>query len=114
MKKSRGIVAFFYHYYYYYYYYHYYYYYSCYYYYYYYYYHHHHHHHHHHSYNYNDSYATLHYNTLIKLQYVTATNAKLKDRRTPHVTNFFRLRPSIEKQEGKRKYKSECSCTVSE
>ena len=39
---------------------------------------------------------------------------KLKDRITPHVTNFLRLRLSIEKQEGKRKYKSECSCTVSE
>jgi hypothetical protein len=52
---------------------------------------------------------------------------KLKDRITPHVTNFFRLRLSIEKQEGKRKYKSDgavmvgefvcmyvCSCTVSE
>ena len=51
----------------------------------------------------------------------------LKDRITPHVTNFFRLRLSIEKQEGKRKYKSDgavmvgefvcmyvCSCTVSE
>ena len=53
--------------------------------------------------------------------------AKLKDRITPHVTNFFRLRLTIEKQEGKRKYKSDgavmvgefvcmyvCSCTVSE
>ena len=52
---------------------------------------------------------------------------KLKDRITPHVTNFFRLRLTIEKQEGKRKYKSDgavmvgefvcmyvCSCTVSE
>ncbi len=51
----------------------------------------------------------------------------LKDRITPHVTNFFRLRLSIEKQEGKRKYKSDgavmvgefvcvyvCSSTVSE
>ena len=51
---------------------------------------------------------------------------KLKDRITPHVTNFFRLRMTIEKQEG-RKYKSDgavmvgkfvcmyvCSCTVSE
>ena len=51
----------------------------------------------------------------------------LKDRITPHVTNFFRLRLTIEKQEGKRKYKSDgavmvgefvcmyvCSCTVSE
>ena len=51
----------------------------------------------------------------------------LKDRITPHVTNFFRLRLVIEKQEGKRKYKSDgavmvgefvcmyvCSCTVSE
>ena len=54
-------------------------------------------------------------------------NSKLKDRITPHVTNFFRLRLTIEKQEGKRKYKSDgavmvgkfvcmyvCSCTVSE
>ena len=32
---------------------------------------------------------------------------KLKDRITPHVTNFFRLGLSIEKQEGKRKYKSD-------
>ena len=52
---------------------------------------------------------------------------KLKDRITPHVTNFFTLRLSIEKQEGKRKYKSDgavmlgefvcvyvCACTVSE
>ena len=52
---------------------------------------------------------------------------KLKDRITPHVTNFFRLRLIIEKQEGKRKYKSDgavmvgefvcmyvCSCIVSE
>ena len=51
---------------------------------------------------------------------------KLKDRITPHVTNFLRLRLTIEKQEGKRKYKSDgavmvgkfvcmyvCSCTVS-
>ena len=55
------------------------------------------------------------------------TAPKLKDRITPHVTNFFRLRLIIEKQEGKRKYKSDgtvmvgefvcmyvCSCTVSE
>ena len=55
------------------------------------------------------------------------TSIKLKDRITPHVTNFFRLRLSIEKQEGKRKYKSDgavmvgefvcvyvCSCTVGE
>ena len=54
-------------------------------------------------------------------------NSKLKDRITPHVTNFFRLRLIIEKQEGKRKYKSDgavmvgkfvcmyvSSCTVSE
>ena len=53
--------------------------------------------------------------------------AKLKDRITPHVTNFFRLRLTIEEQEGKREYKSDgavmvgefvcmyvCSCTVSE
>jgi len=51
----------------------------------------------------------------------------LKDRITPHVTNFFRLGLTIEEQEGKRKYKSDgavmvgefvcmyvCSCTVSE
>jgi len=44
----------------------------------------------------------------------STNNQQLKDRITPHVTNFFRLRLSIEKQEGKRKYKSECSCTVSE
>ena len=54
-------------------------------------------------------------------------NQQLKDRITPHVTNFFRLRLTIEQQEGKRKYKSDgavmvgefvcmyvCSCTVSE
>ena len=57
----------------------------------------------------------------------TYENTALKDRITPHVTNFFRLRLTIEKQEGKRKYKSDgavmvgefvcmyvCSCTVSE
>ena len=51
----------------------------------------------------------------------------LKDLITPHITNFFRLRLTIEAQEGKRKYKSDgavmvgefvcmyvCSCTVSE
>ena len=56
-----------------------------------------------------------------------ATDGKLKDRITPHVTNFFRLRLTIEKQEGKRRYKRDggvmvsefvcmyvCSCTVSE
>ena len=37
---------------------------------------------------------------------------KLKDRITPHVTNFFRL--SIEKQEGKRKYKSDGAVMVGE
>ena len=54
-------------------------------------------------------------------------NMQLKDRITPHVTNFSRLRLGIEKQEGKRKYKSDgavmvgefvcvcvCSSTVSE
>ena len=54
-------------------------------------------------------------------------DTELKDRITPHVTNFFRLRLTIEEQEGKRKYKSDgavmvgefvcmyvCSCTVSE
>ena len=57
----------------------------------------------------------------------TLLGQKLKDRITPHVTNFFRLRLTIEEQEGKRKYKSDgavmvgefvcmyvCSCTVSE
>ena len=56
-----------------------------------------------------------------------ANKQKLKDRINPHVTNFFRLRLSIGKQEGKRKYKSDgavmvgefvcvyvCACTVSE
>ena len=56
-----------------------------------------------------------------------AKSVKLKDRITPHVTNFFRLRLTIEEQEGKGKYKSDgavmvgefvcmyvCSCTVSE
>ncbi len=38
----------------------------------------------------------------------------LKDRITPHVTNFFRLRLSIEKQEGKRKYKSDGAVMVGE
>ena len=33
---------------------------------------------------------------------------------TPHVTNFFRLRLSIEKQEGKRKYKSDGAVMVGE
>ena len=58
---------------------------------------------------------------------VLAHLGELKDRITPHVTNFFRLRLTIEEQEGKRKYKSDgavmvgefvcmyvCSCTVSE
>ena len=39
---------------------------------------------------------------------------QLKDRITPHVTNFFRLRLSIEKQEGKRKYKSDGGVMVGE
>ena len=39
---------------------------------------------------------------------------KLKDRITPHVTNFFRLRLTIEKQEGKRKYKSDGAVMVGE
>ena len=39
---------------------------------------------------------------------------KLKDRITPHVTNFFRLRLSIAKQEGKRKYKSDGAVMVGE
>ena len=39
---------------------------------------------------------------------------KLKDRITPHVTNFFTLRLSIEKQEGKRKYKSDGAVMVGE
>ena len=37
---------------------------------------------------------------------------KLKDRITPHVTNFWRLRLSIEEQEGKRKYKSDGAAVV--
>ena len=58
---------------------------------------------------------------------VANAGRELKDRITPHVTNFFRLRLTIEEQEGKRKYKSDgavmvgefvcmyvCSCTVSE
>ena len=65
-----------------------------------------------------------------KIQYqntIGIHKSKLKDRITPHVTNFFRLRLTIEEQEGKRKYKSDgavmvgefvcmyvCSCTVSE
>ena len=39
---------------------------------------------------------------------------KLKDRITPHVTNFFRLRLTIEEQEGKRKYKSDGAVMVGE
>ena len=39
---------------------------------------------------------------------------RLKDRITPHVTNFFRLRLTIEKQEGKRKYKSDGAVMVGE
>ena len=34
-------------------------------------------------------------------------NPRLKDRITPHVTNFSRFRLGIEKQEWKRKYKSD-------
>ena len=41
-------------------------------------------------------------------------HSQLKDRITPHVTNFFRLRLSIEKQEGKRKYKSDGAVMVGE
>jgi len=39
---------------------------------------------------------------------------QLKDRITPHVTNFFRLRLTMEKQEGKRKYKSDGAVMVGE
>ena len=39
---------------------------------------------------------------------------RLWDRITPHVTNFSRLRLSIEKQEGKRKYKSDGGVKVGE
>ena len=39
---------------------------------------------------------------------------QLKDRITPHVTNFFRLRLTIEEQEGKRKYKSDGAVMVGE
>ena len=66
-------------------------------------------------------------NSPMKSMFKSAQGTKLKDRITPHVTNFFRLRLTIEKQEGKRKYKSDgavmvsefvcmyvCSCTVSE
>ena len=42
------------------------------------------------------------------------TVVKLKDRITPHVTNFFRLRLTIEKQEGKRRYKRDGGVMVSE
>ena len=42
------------------------------------------------------------------------SSKKLKDRITPHVTNFFRLRLTIEKQEGKRKYKSDGAVMVGE
>ena len=41
-------------------------------------------------------------------------NQPLKDRITPHVTNFFRLRLTIEEQEGKRKYKSDGAVMVGE
>ena len=44
----------------------------------------------------------------------TCRQKKLKDRITPHVTNFFTLRLSIEKQEGKRKYKSDGAVMVGE
>ena len=37
---------------------------------------------------------------------------ELKDRITPHVTNFSRLRLGIGKQEGKRKYKSDGAVMV--
>ena len=38
----------------------------------------------------------------------------IQDRITPHITNFSRLRLSIEKQEGKRKYKSDGGVMVGE
>ena len=40
--------------------------------------------------------------------------SKLEDRITPHVTNFSRFRLGIEKQEGKRKYKSDGAVMVGE
>ena len=40
--------------------------------------------------------------------------SKLKDRITPHVTNFSRFRLGIEKEEGKRKYKSDGAVMVGE
>ena len=45
-------------------------------------------HHHHHSYNYNDSYTTLHYTTLITLQYMTATNINTLPYATLHKTTL--------------------------
>ena len=48
------------------------------------------------------------------VQIQPAGKKKLKDRITPHVTNFFTLRLSIEKQEGKRKYKSDGAVMVGE
>ena len=47
--------------------------------------------HHHHSYNYNYSYITLHYNTLIKLLYMTATNTTTTTLHytTLHYTNYI-------------------------
>jgi hypothetical protein len=39
---------------------------------------------------------------------------QLKDRITPHVTNFSRFRLGIEKQEGKRKYQSDGAEMVGE
>ena len=44
----------------------------------------------------------------------SATSTQLKDRITPHVTNFSRFRLGIEKQEGKRKYKSDGAVMVGE
>ena len=47
-----------------------------------------------------------------QIQRCGARAQKLKDRITPHVNNFWRLRLSIEKQEGKRKYKSDGAAVV--
>ena len=55
--------------------------------------------------------TTLHYTTL---HYLPQHFTTLKDRITPHVTNFSRFRLGIEKQEGKRKYKSDGAVMVGE
>ena len=50
----------------------------------------------------------------IKNEAILRDFLQLKDRITPHVTNFFRLRLTIEEQEGKRKYKSDGAVMVGE